>query len=164
MGVRIENIELPGIGMRHDLVTESGRRISVVSHRSGKRDLALFDVSDPDSCRDSIAMTDDEAEALADVLGASVMVSRLTRMSDETDGLYTEKIELPASSPYINRPLSDTKTRTRTRVSIVAILRDKTVVPSPTPAEILRPGDLIVAVGTRAGLDAVSRLLSHGPG
>jgi TrkA domain protein len=163
VGVRIENIELPGIGVRHDLVTESGRRISVVSHRDGERDLALFDVADPDSCRDSIPMTDDEAAALADVLGASLMVSRLTRMSDETDGLFTEKIELPADSPYINRPLSDTKTRTRTRVSIVAILRDKLVVPSPTPDEILRPGDRIVAVGTRPGLEALGRLLSDGP-
>lgn len=163
VGVRIEKVELPGIGVRHDLVTESGRRISVVSHRDGERDLALFDVADPDACRDSIPMTDDEAAALADVLGTSVMLSRLTNLSDAAVGLFTEQLELPTDSPYLNRPLGDTKTRTRTRVSIVAIVRDKVVLPSPTPDEILRPGDVIVAVGTRQGLDAVSRLISNGP-
>ena len=36
--------------------------------------------------------------------------------------------------------------------------------PAPTPAEPLRAGDVIVAVGTREGLDGVARLLSTGPG
>ncbi len=162
MGVRIEKVELPGIGVRHDLVTESGRRVSVVSYRDGARDLALFDVADPDSCRDSIPLTDDEAAAVADVLGTSVMLSRLTSLSDAAVGLYTEQLELPIDSPYLNRPLGDTKTRTRTRVSIVAIVRDKLVLPSPTPSEILRPADVIVAVGTREGLDALGRLIAFG--
>ncbi len=137
--------------------------MSVISYRDGARDLALFDVNDPDSCRDSIPLTDDEAAALADVLGTSVMLSRLTSLSDAAVGLFTEQLELPTDSPYLNRPLGDTKTRTRTRVSIVAIVRDKVVLPSPTPAEILRPADVIVAVGTRSGLDALSRLISNGP-
>ena len=54
VGIRIEKVDLPGIGTRHDLITESGRRVGVVSHRNGERQLALFDQSDPDSCRDSI--------------------------------------------------------------------------------------------------------------
>nr|WP_236779041.1 cation:proton antiporter regulatory subunit [Agromyces seonyuensis] len=154
---------MPGIGTRHDLVTESGRRLSVVAYRDGERNLGIFDVEDPDACRDSIAITEDEAEALADLLGTSVAVSRLTALTDSTSGLYTEQLELAPDSPYLNRPLGDTKVRTRTRVSIVAIVRDGGVVPSPTPAEVLRGGDIIVAVGTRDGLEAAGRLLSNGP-
>ncbi len=99
VGIRIEKVDLPGIGIRHDLVTEAGRRISVVSHRDGERDLGVFDADDPDACRDTIQLNDDEASALADVLGASVMLSRLTTLSDETAGLYTEQIALPTDSP-----------------------------------------------------------------
>ncbi|MEI5584483.1 MULTISPECIES: cation:proton antiporter regulatory subunit [unclassified Agromyces] len=163
MGIRIEKVDLPGIGFRHDLVTEGGRRISVVSHRDGERDLGVFDEDDPDACRDSIPLNDDEAAALADVLGTSVMMSRLTSLSDETAGLFTEQIALPTDSPYLNHPLGHTKARTRTHSSIVAIVRDGQVIPSPTPSEVLRAGDVIVAVGTRQGLDAVARLLAHGP-
>lgn len=163
VGIRIEKVDLPGIGFRHDLVTEGGRRISVVSHRDGERDLGVFDDDDPDACRDSIPLNDDEAAALADVLGASVMMSRLTSLSDETAGLFTEQIALPTDSPYLNRPLGDTKARTRTHASVVAIVRDGQVIPSPTPADVLRAGDVLVAVGTRHGLDGVANLLAHGP-
>ncbi|MEJ3405104.1 cation:proton antiporter regulatory subunit [Rathayibacter sp. YIM 133350] len=163
MGVRIEKVELPGIGLRHDLVTESGRRLSVVTYRDGERNLGIFDVDDPDACRDSIPITEDEAEAIADLLGTSVAISRITRLSDDVAGLYTEQLELGSASPFINRPLGDTKTRTRTHVSIVAITRDGAVIPSPTPEEVLRPGDVIVAVGTREGLDAAGRLIANGP-
>ena len=163
VGIHIEKVDLPGIGFRHDLVTEGGGRICVVSHRYGERDLGFFDVDDPDACRDSIPLNDDEAAALADVLSASVMLSRLTALSDETAGLYTEQIALPTDSPYLNRTLGDTKARTRTHASIVAIVRDGAIIPSPTPAEPLRAGDVIVAVGTREGLDGVARLLSNGP-
>ncbi|MRX44101.1 cation:proton antiporter regulatory subunit [Agromyces kandeliae] len=163
MGIRIEKVDLPGIGFRHDLVTDSGRRISVVSHRDGERDLGVFDEDDPDECRDTIALNDDEAAALADVLGASVMLARLTSLSDMATGLFTEQIALPTDSPYLNHPLGDTKARTRTHSSIVAIMRDGQVMPSPTPADVLRAGDVIVAVGTRGGLDGLARLLSTGP-
>lgn len=163
VGIRIEKVDLPGIGFRHDLVTEGGRRISVVSHRDGERDLGVFDEDDPDACRDSIPLNDDEAAALADVLGTSVMMARLTSLSDETAGLYTEQIALPTDSPFLNHPLGDTKARTRTHSSIVAIVRDGQLIPSPTPSDVLRAGDVIVAVGTRQGLDGVARLLAHGP-
>lgn len=162
VGIRIEKVDLPGIGVRHDLVTEGGRRVSVVSHRDGERDLGVFDRDDPDRCQ-TIPLSDDEAAALADVLGASVMLSRLTSLSDDKAGLYTEQIALPTDSPYLNHTLGDTKARTRTHASIVAIMRDGVVIPSPTPTEPLRAGDVIVVVGTREGLDGVARLLANGP-
>ena len=163
MTVHIEKVDLPGIGVRHDLVTESGRRLAVVRYRDGDRELGLFDADDPDRCRESLHISDEEAEALADLFSASLAVSRLTKLTEETDGLYTEKITLPPDSPFVDRTLGDTKTRTRTHVSIVAIIRDRRVIPSPTPSETLREGDVIVTVGTRAGLDAAARLFADGP-
>ena len=65
MGVRIEKVDLPGIGTRHDVVTEQGRRIGVVTRRSGERQLAMYDEADPDSSRDSVRLSEDEAVALA---------------------------------------------------------------------------------------------------
>jgi TrkA domain protein len=156
-------VDLPGIGMRHDVLTESGRKISVVSHRSGERDLSIFDADDPDSSSDSIVLTDDEAAALADVLGASLMLGQLAGLGDQTAGVFTEQISMPADSSYVGRPMGDTKARTRTSASIVAIVRGSHVIPSPTPDVLLEHGDIIVAVGTRSGLDALSRLIARDP-
>ncbi len=162
--MRIEKVDLPGIGVRHDLVTATGRRVSVVSYRDGDRNLALFSQDDPDSSAESVPLSDDEAAALADLLGSSVTMSRLTSLTGDTAGLFTEQLQLPMDSPYLNRPLGDTKARTRTRVSIVAIVRGDSVIPSPAPSEIFRPGDVVVAVGIREGLDALGRILANGPG
>lgn len=163
MTVRIEKVDLPGIGVRNDLVTESGNRLGVVSFRDGERELAIYDADDPDSCRFSVPITEDEAEALADMFGASVAITRLTKLSEETDGLYTEKIKVGVDSPFAGRTLGDTKMRTRTHVSIVAILRNRKVIASPTPDERLSAEDIIVAVGTRDGLDAAMGLIDRGP-
>ena len=106
-------------------MTESGRRLGVVSHRNGRRDLVLYDPDDPDACQSDIPLTDDEAEALADILGASLMLGQLSGLREQAAGLLTEQIAITAGSPYVDRKLGDTKARTRTSASIVAVLRDR---------------------------------------
>jgi len=163
VGVRVERVDLPGIGVRNDVITSGGRRVSVVSQRSGERDLALFDADDPDASTDSIPLTDDEAAALAELLGASLTFSRLSGLSEKAMGLYTEEISLPAGSKFVGRPMGDTKARTLTSSSIVAIVRGAQVIASPTPDVLFEPADVIVAVGTRKGLDSLSKLIDRGP-
>jgi TrkA domain protein len=164
VGVRIEKVELPGIGVRHDVVTSGGSRVAVVSHRNGTRDIALFDQDDPDASTASVQLTDDEATALANVLGASMMLKELAGLRDQATGLFTEKITMPADSPYVGRTLGDTRARTRTGTSVVAIIRGDAseAVPSPTPDVTLNTGDTVIAVGTRSGLDALTTLLASG--
>jgi len=115
----VEQTPLPGIGVRHDLITAAGRTVGVVTHRNGRRDLVLYDTDDPDACVASIPLTDDEAEALADVLGASLMLGQLAGLRQQAAGLLTEQIALPAGSPFVGRRLGDTRARTRTSASIV---------------------------------------------
>jgi len=162
VSVRVEKVDLPGIGTRHDVITRTGRRIGIVSHRSGARELAIFDVDDPDASTDSIHLTDDEAEALADVLGASLLLGQLAGIREQAAGLFTEQLLISAGSPYAGEVLGATRARTRTSTSIVAIVRGADIIPSPTPNTLLEAGDTIVAVGTRSGLDALARVLTDG--
>ena len=59
--------------------------------------------------------------------------------------------------------MGDTRARTLTSSSIVAIVRGNQVIASPRPDELLQQGDVIVAVGTRAGLDSLNKLIARGP-
>lgn len=145
-------------------MTSSRRRISIVSHKDGSRELAFFEEIDPDACTDSIPLSDQEAAALADLLGNSVMLSQVTGLSEHTEGLFTEHLLLSADSKYAGRPLGDTKARTRTSVSIVAIVRDGNVIPSPRPDTGLEAGDSVVAVGTREGLEKLANILADSSG
>jgi TrkA domain protein len=161
MAVRVEKAALPGIGVRHDILTASGRRIGVVSRRGGgRRDLIVADYDDPDACTAQIALEDDESDALAELLGSSVILSRLSRLSDDVDGVFTEQIALGTGSPWAQRRLGETQARTRTRASIVAVIRGPGVHPSPGPEFVFDDGDVIVAVGTREGLDRLGTILS----
>jgi TrkA domain protein len=160
MSVHVERAELPGIGIRHDLETEAGRRLSIVTLREGGRELAISDEDDPDRAASAIALTDEEATALSEVLGGSVILTQLAGLRKQVNGLSTSQITLRADSPYADKRLGDTKARTRTRCSIVAIVRAGGVVlPAPAPEDSLHVGDTLVAVGTPEGLELLARIV-----
>lgn len=160
MPVHVERAELPGIGVRHDIVTAEGRRLSIINFRDGGRELALSDEDDPDRADETIELTDDEAHALSEVLGGSLILTQLAGLREQIAGLYMEQIPVRADSPYVGRTLGDTKARTLTRCSIVAIVRETSVVPAPEPSDVLHAGDALVAVGTRDGLDHLVRIVA----
>jgi len=90
------------------------------------------------------------------------VLSQLAGIRDQVAGLYTEQVVLPAHSPYAGHVLGDTQARSRTGASIVAVIRNSEVIPAPTPQTLLEGGDTLIAVGTRSGLDALTRLLDTG--
>jgi len=71
-------------------------------------------------------------------------------------------VAVQAASPYADRPLGDARVRTRTGASIVAIVRDEEVLPSPGPADTLHPGDVLVVIGTAEGIAQVEHIFDKG--
>lgn len=160
--MEIERVNLPGIGMRHAITTERGRRIGVVSHHTGRRDLVVYDKDDPDSAVVSVALTGTEANALAELMGTARLVERLTELNRQVEGLVTEQIVLADGSPYAGRTLGDTAARTRTGASIVAVVRGGQVYASPRPDFRFAAGDTVVVVGTAEGTGSVAHILTDG--
>jgi len=160
--VEVERTALPGIGLRHILTTSRGRQIGVVSHRSGRRDLLIYDPDDPDTSVDDVALTVDEAEALAELLGTRRVIERLAELERQVEGLVTEQIPITAGSPYDGRTLGDTRARTRTGASIVAVVREGEVLASPRPDFRFQTGDIVVVVGTKEGTSAVAQIFRNG--
>ena|SRR5919204_5197474 len=161
MTVEVTSRDLPGIGVCQEFQLRSGRRIGVVTRRNGLRDIVLYD-QDGEGAADTIALTDDEANALAEILGAPQLTFRLSVLQRQAEALSVEQLPVPAKSPYAGRPLGDTQARTRTGASIVAVLRQGAVLPSPTPEFILHAGDLVVTVGTQRAVDHVAQILEGG--
>jgi len=162
MRVEIISRVLPGIGVCQELELHNGRRIGIVNRRDGHRDIVLYD-EDGDGAMGAITLDDDEANAVAELLGAPQLIMRLADLQRSVDSVLTEQLPVPRSSPFDGRPLGDTQARTRTGVSIVAVLRQGKTYASPGPDFVLRAEDLVVTVGTRDGLDQLVRIL-EGPG
>jgi TrkA domain protein len=96
------------------------------------------------------------------VLGAPRLTQRFADLSREVPGLESARIPIGPGSPFDGRTLGDTRARTLTGCSIVAIVRDADVVPSPAPGDQLRAGDVLVAIGSSTGLEQLDRRLSGG--
>lgn len=153
---------LPGIGVRKDFEVRSGRRIGVVSHRDGDIDLIVSKTDDPDACAAQIPLSTDEAAVLANLLGAPQLVAKLNDEHSDLPGITTRQLPIADESPYEGRTLGETAMRTRTKVSIVAVMRAGQLHPSPGPDFTFTSGDMLVVVGTPDGLDAAAKILTHG--
>jgi TrkA domain protein len=154
----IQETNLPGVGLRHNFTTRAGRQLGVVTHRTGRRDLLVYDREDPDACQEVVQLTDEEADALAELLGAARLVEHLVALQ-RVEGLAIDWLPIRPGSPYAGRVIADTQARSRTGVSIVAILRGDGAIPAPTPDARLEPGDTVVVVGTPQGVKDLSALL-----
>jgi TrkA domain protein len=161
-GVEVVETPLPGIGVRQEFRTRAGRRVGVVSYRDGRRELLVYDRDDPDACSEVVRLSDEEADALAEVLGAPRVVERLASLHEQAAALVTEQLRIEPGSPYDGRRLGDTRARSRTGSSIVAVLRDQDVIPTPGPDFVFAPGDVLVVVGTAESTAAVAELIADG--
>jgi TrkA domain protein len=155
----IQETALPGVGLRHDFTTRDGRQLGVVSYRTGRRDLLLYDRDDPDACQEVIRLSEEESDALADLLGAARLTGRLAELQQQLEGLAISWLTIREDSPYAEGTIADTQARSRTGVSIVAVLRAQTAFPAPTPSFGFQAGDTAVVVGTPVGVRALASLL-----
>jgi TrkA domain protein len=147
------------VGLRQEFTTSAGRQLGMVSYRTGRRDLLLYDPDDPDACQEVIRLTPAEADALADLLGANRLGGRLAELQQQLEGLAISWLTIRDGSPYARGTIADTQARSRTGVSIVAVLREQAAFPAPTPDFGFQPGDTAVVIGTPDGVKALTGLL-----
>ncbi|MBL0885278.1 cation:proton antiporter regulatory subunit [Myceligenerans indicum] len=155
----VERTELPGIGVRFEFETKRGVRLGVVAHRDGRRDFILYDPDDPDSALECINLDADESGAMGELLGGARVIEKLNRLHHEIDNLVSRQLLVEPTSPFADRPLGDTRARTRTGASVVAIIRDSGVETGPSPSTVLHVGDRLVTIGTEEAVAKVSRIL-----
>lgn len=150
---------LPGVGVRHEFTTASGERVAVLTHRTGRREIAIYDRADPDACRSVLHLSPDDTRTLAELLGASPVHEAVTAVQQRLEGLAIDWVTIPATSPFIGATIGEGGFRTRTGASIVAVVRGETTIPAPGPDFGFDAGDVLVAVGTPDGLAQLTALL-----
>ncbi|NEA01938.1 potassium transporter TrkA, partial [Streptomyces sp. SID10116] len=100
-----------------------------------------------------------EADALIDALMPSHHSPTLLHTTDL--GLVAERVLLSATSHWNGRLLGETRMRTETGVSIVAVLRRADAIPSPAPDFRLAGGDTLIVIGTREGVETAATILGR---
>jgi TrkA domain protein len=158
---RIEETQLPGVGVRFDFVTEDGQRVGVVHHRGGRREVFVCSADDPDSALVTLDLNDDDSHTFAEVLGVSPVIEAMSQIQ-QVEGLAMDWLPVHTGSPYSAKTIGDARIRTRTGVSVVAVIRGSEHFPSPGPDFGFEPDDMVVVVGTADGIEAVKLILADG--
>jgi len=152
----IEETKLPGVGVRHEFTTAAGERVAVLTHRSGRREIAIYDRRDPDACHTVLHLDSDDTRSLTELLGGSQVSEVIGAVQQQVEGIAIDWITLTSGGSTI----ADGQLRTRTGASVVAVLRDGATIAAPGPEVQLLAGDVVVAVGTPEGLDQLRALLA----
>lgn len=160
--MELERTALPGLGMSYAFATAEGQHLGVVAHLSGRRDLISYDPEEPERVLHMAVLNENEARTVAQILGVPVVVDQVTELARGLDGVEAVRIPILPGSPYCGRRLADTRARTRTGASVVAVIRDGSAIPSPEPDFEFRSGDGVVAVGDDTATAALREVLIHG--
>lgn len=157
--LEIQEQELPGIGSRYDFKTKKDRRVGVVHHKDGHRELLVYKDRDPDAVSESIHFTNAEADAMAEFLGTRRIIEKLAEVTDQVEELDSREIEIKPGTPAANEEKGNLDVKKKTGASIVAVRRGTDVTISPLPDFKFQVGDKMIVVGDEESLDTAQKLI-----
>lgn len=156
----VRETDLPGVGTRFDFRTAHGDDVAVLVHRTGRREILVFDSEDPDVCHTALTLSPDDALTLVELLGASRVTAHLAAMQQQIRDLTIDWIDVSPRSRWVDQTLEEAAVHTRTGVSIVAVMRGDETITAPGADTRLRAGDRLVAVGKPEGVAQLDGELS----
>jgi TrkA domain protein len=100
----VKEVLLPGVGLRYEFTSRAGDRIGIIARRGGDFDVVLYARDDPDQARPVFRLNDEEADAVAQILGAPRIAERFTELTREVPGLQAGQVHIEPGSPFVDRP------------------------------------------------------------
>lgn len=145
----INEQDLPGIGRRYEVTAARGERLVVIIHHSGRRDLyVLRRHGEQPVC--TVELTDDQARRIGAILGGAYFKPSVVEEIEDIIGEFAvDWVTLGDEAPVVGRSIGDLQIRRRTGMTVIAIVRGKKNINSPSPSEVLQAGDRLVIVGPR---------------
>lgn len=160
MVMEIFETSLPGVGVRYEFDTVDGRKVGVLVHRDGQRELLIYDEKDCDSCNDVVHLSVQESASLVELLGGTKITERISDLRHEVRGLSIEWVNVADDAPLVGRTIGDGRIRTASGASVVAVLRGDESHPGPGPEFRLMSGDTVLLTGSAAGVEMARRIIA----
>ncbi len=143
----IKECDLPGIGKKFTLQLDSGDKLVIVIHSSGEREVFKF-IKDKDEPSSVTALNDEEARQIGAILSGTYFQPVLEEEQKLTmKNITMEWIKVVTDSTLANKKIKELNIRKTTGVSITTIIRGETVIPNPSPGEVVKPLDTLIIVG-----------------
>ena len=154
--------DLPGVGKKFEIEIGEGERLVIVTHNTGKREVFLKAGEGTDSEK-LFELPDRLARTVGTILEGAyfqpVQSEQVETMLAE--GTFLEWYNVDDGAEIAGQTLADARVRERTGVSVVAIERAGSVIPSPQADAVLETGDTLVVIGSEENLQAFETLVSN---
>ncbi|MFU8768974.1 MAG: cation:proton antiporter regulatory subunit [Desulfotignum sp.] len=148
--MEVKMCDLPGVGKKISFQTAEEQKIVIIVHHSGKRDLYFFQNSDEDEADYFLSLTSEETRELgAQLLGATYQPVDDEKMEIFQKQLVMEWIKLTPKSPFVDKQIAESRIRTHTGASIIAVMQGDDMTVSPDITFVLKAGDTVMAAGKR---------------
>jgi len=161
---QVRETRLPGVGVRYSFTSARGNQLAVVLHIDGTCEIYVFAGPADEVPQAVVELQDDETRQLAAILGGAYERPKIVEELELALGaLAIEWIHVPDDSPAIGHTLAECGFRARTRITVIAILREPEPVAGAQPGDVVQKRDTLVTVGRRGQYAAFRKLLTEGP-
>jgi len=148
--MQVKTTELPGVGKKYTMVTADGALIVIILHHNGTREIYHFKDPDDDEPQFTTQMSDEEARQVGTIL----LVVDYQPVADDQMELLLKNVRIDwlkvhANSCLAGKSIAEARVRSLTGSTIIGIQREGVVIGAPDASEIVRAGDLLMAIGSR---------------
>ncbi|HEX7049801.1 MAG TPA: cation:proton antiporter regulatory subunit [Longimicrobiales bacterium] len=151
--MEVREVDLPGVGKKFAVRTAEGDRLTIIIHNTGHREIYSFREGE-DFPFHAIRLEDEEARKLSAILGGAYFQPAVAGSVELLlEQLSIEWLRVAPDSRLAGATIGALEIRKRTGVSVIAVLREGRMVPSPQPDEEIRAGDTLVVAGSREQVD-----------
>lgn len=145
--MEVREVELPGIGMKFSFETEDGETLSVVIHKTGRREIFRF-LPNQETPESVIELSDEEAREL----GAILIGTHFQPEVEDTARLVMKELtiewlKVPKDSPLAGKTVQENKVRKLTGATIIALFGPTKKILNPAPDTHIAAGDTVVVIG-----------------
>lgn len=160
----ISETNLPGVGRKFQIETESGDRLVIVIHDDGTRELYHYDRKNLQRADSVMRLADAEARQIAGILGGLTYVPKALPSAELIlDDLVLQWFEIEPNSFCVGKTIQEMQVRTRTGASIVSIIEpNRTTRTNPEADTVFNAGATLIIAGDRRSIAALKNLLTKG--
>ena len=161
----IYEADLPGVGKKFEVELDDERRLVIVIHNTGKRELFIRENEDEDADK-LFELTDRLARQVGTIMEGAYFQPIRTETIDTvlSDDTRIEWANVQDGSPLAGETLAGTRLRQELGVSVIAIQRGDETLTNPDPDTRIRADDTLVVVGSHEACRRLDGVVSGNSG